>query len=116
MDKSVYAKIANNIRKYRKFNKLTQEVMAEKMGLDSQYYAQLEQGRRNFTIEKVIDSCNILHVKIEDVVPTISFENQNAMDEKKNILIANISSKLANASVKDLILIEKFIDDFISVM
>lgn len=116
MDKSYYVEIANNIRKYRKLNKLSQEAMAEKIGLDSQYYAQLEQGRRNFTIERVIDSCNVLNVQIEDVVPIISFDGNDKADVERKNLIDSISTKLSTASSKELMLVEKFIDDFISVM
>lgn len=44
--------IHQNIRKYRLLNNMTQEELAEKLDLDTQYYAQLERGERNYTIEK----------------------------------------------------------------
>lgn len=46
--------ISQNIKKYRLLNNMTQEELAGKLYLDTQYYAQLERGERNFTIEKII--------------------------------------------------------------
>ncbi len=115
MDQSIYAEIAANIRKYRELNKLTQAAMAEKINLDHQYYAQLEQGRRNFTIEKVIDSCNVLHIQIEDVIPKITDESDES-DRERKALLNEIFAKLKQASAKDLRLVDKFIDDFVSMM
>ena len=43
--------ISNNIKKYRLLNNMTQEALAEQLGLDTQYYAQLERGERNFTLK-----------------------------------------------------------------
>ena len=47
---------------------MTQEQLAELLDLDTQYYAQLERGERNFTIEKIIRLCNIFHVGIEKII------------------------------------------------
>ena len=116
MDQSIYAEIAANIRKYRELNKLTQAAMAEKINLDHQYYAQLEQGRRNFTIEKVIDSCNVLHIQIEDVIPKIAADDSDESERERKALLNEIFAKLKNASTKDLRLVDKFIDDFVSMM
>ena len=52
--------ISNNIKKYRLLNNMTQEMLAEQLGLDTQYYAQLERGERNFTLKRLIRLCSIL--------------------------------------------------------
>ena len=59
---------------------MTQEQLAELLDLDTQYYAQLERGERNFTIEKIIRLCNIFHVGIEKIIE---------IDIEKNIIKAN---------------------------
>ncbi|MBR1862318.1 MAG: helix-turn-helix transcriptional regulator [Lachnospiraceae bacterium] len=107
MNAEYSATITENIRMYRNLRGLTQENMAEKLMIDSQYYAQLEQGRRNFTIERIIDACRILGVKIEDIV---HFEEPR---ENTAPLIESINRKIAGASPKQLMLIEKFIDEFV---
>lgn len=60
--------IAQNIKKYRLLNNMTQEQLANALYLDTQYYAQLERGERNFTIEKIILACTIFHVGIENII------------------------------------------------
>lgn len=52
MEKKTQTSIAENIKKYRLLNNMTQKELSEKLFLDTQYYAQLERGERNFTIEK----------------------------------------------------------------
>ena len=47
---------------------MTQEQLANALYLDTQYYAQLERGERNFTIEKIILACTIFHVGIENII------------------------------------------------
>ena len=62
MKKNTANSISQNIKKYRLINNLTQEELAGKLNLDTQYYAQLERGERNFTIEKIINLCSIFHI------------------------------------------------------
>lgn len=47
---------------------MTQEQLANALYLDTQYYAQLERGERNFTIEKIILACTKFHVGIENII------------------------------------------------
>ncbi len=116
MNQSHYSKIAENIRKYRLLNNLTQEAMAEKLNIDYQYYAQLEQGRRNFTVERIIDSCSILHVNIEDIITTDITANKRSDKTEKASLIQTISKKLSDSSIKELLIIDKFIDTISSLL
>lgn len=69
MDITIIKKIPKNIKKYRLANNLTQEQLAEMLDLDTQYYAQLERGSRNFNIEKIVNVCELLHVDISDIIP-----------------------------------------------
>lgn len=69
MDITIIKKIPKNIKKFRLANKLTQEQLAEMLDLDTQYYAQLERGSRNFNIEKIVNICELLHVDISDIIP-----------------------------------------------
>ncbi len=98
-----YRLIAENIRSHRLQNKLTQEQMADQLGIDPQYYAQLEQGRRHFTIERIVDSCRILSVPIEKIV-TIETGQTDHQE-----LLQRISSKIEEADSWKLQLIDKII-------
>ncbi|MBO4679025.1 MAG: helix-turn-helix transcriptional regulator [Lachnospiraceae bacterium] len=106
MKEKDFRKIADNIRKYRKLNNLTQEQMAYALDLDTQYYSQLEQGRRHFTLERVLDCCEILNVKIENIVPTPSSSKEDTSD-----LVKSINDKISTFSRKELLLIDKLIGD-----
>lgn len=105
MEKSEYKEIADKIRKYRKLRDLTQDQMAFELDIDTQYYAQLEQGRRHFTLERVIDCCKVLNIKIEDIVSSPAPNEARAEEIRKDI-----NKKLAGASCKQLMLIDKIVD------
>ncbi|MCR4618885.1 MAG: helix-turn-helix domain-containing protein [Lachnospiraceae bacterium] len=96
--------IAANIKKYREMRNMTQAGMAEKLKVDLQYYYQLEHGSRNFTLEKVIDSCDILGVEISDVV--ILKKKLNSENDKLNDII----SRLKYASPDQLQAVLAFMD------
>lgn len=68
MKESTPHSIAQNIKKYRLLNNMTQEELARQLYLDTQYYAQLERGERNFTIEKIINVCSLFHIGVENII------------------------------------------------
>ena len=104
-----YQIIAENIRKYRILHNVTQEQMAEYLDIDALYYAQLEQNRRNFTMERIFDACTALHIRIEDVVPNKTTDEDE--EKKKKDALRSVNSKLSKCNSKQLLLIDKFIDD-----
>ena len=108
MKKTALNSISQNIKKYRLLNKMTQEQLAELLDLDTQYYAQLERGERNFTIEKIIRLCSIFHVEIEDI---IEIEPAEKPDSKE--ILDRILPSMENLSYSQLSLVEKFITDIL---
>jgi len=116
MDKNIYRLIAENIRKYREISKLTQAELSECLDIDAQYYSQLEQGRRNFNVEKIVDLCQILHVRIEDIIPIDNDTptKEEMMERKQQLKLLN--KKLSDASSNQIKLINRFADDFLPYM
>jgi transcriptional regulator with XRE-family HTH domain len=104
MKKTTSNPISQNIKKYRLLNNMTQEELAERLSLDTQYYAQLERGERNFTIEKIIQICTIFHIGIENI---IEIEKDNTQDTTQ--IINQLLPKLEQLSYTQLFLVEKFI-------
>ena len=100
--------ISQNIKKYRLINHMTQEDLAGKLNLDTQYYAQLERGERNFTIEKIIHLCSIFHIGIENIIEIESEENDDT-----ELLMARLTSQLKNLSYTQLTVVEKFIAEIV---
>ncbi len=96
--------IAQNIKKYRLLNHMTQEELSALLELDTQYYSQLERGERNFTLEKIIRLCHILHVGIEDIVP---ISPDPAPDTRETV--GRIVRQLEQLTPAQLSLLEKFI-------
>ena len=100
--------ISNNIKKYRLLNNMTQEALAEQLGLDTQYYAQLERGERNFTLKKLIRLCSIFQIGIEDIVQIERTEKQD-----NSGIRGEIAARLEDLSPTQLRLVEKFITEII---
>lgn len=100
--------ISQNIRKYRILNKMTQEQLAGLLELDTQYYAQLERGERNFTIEKITRICSIFHIGVDRII-----EVSPAADTDTSQMRQTISSKLDTLSLSQLKMVERFIDEVV---
>ncbi|MCH5261884.1 MAG: helix-turn-helix transcriptional regulator [Lachnospiraceae bacterium] len=100
--------IHQNIRKYRLLNNMTQEELAEKLDLDTQYYAQLERGERNFTIEKIIRLCSIYHTGIENIIEVDFKEKQDTSE-----LLQKLVPQIESLSYSQLIMLEKFINEIL---
>jgi len=100
--------IAQNIKKYRLLNNMTQEELSGKLFLDTQYYAQLERGERNFTIDKIIQACKLFHIGIENI---IEIDKSELTDTGE--LCQKLSSSLNTLTHSQLVLLEKFITDFL---
>lgn len=108
MKNNIPNSISQNIRKYRLINNMTQEELAGKLNLDTQYYAQLERGERNFTIEKIIHLCSIFHIGIEDIIEIGPSDSKNT-----DLLIQRLIPELKKLSYVQLSAVEKFINEFI---
>lgn len=90
---------------------MTQEQLANALYLDTQYYAQLERGERNFTIEKLILACTIFHVGIENI---IVIDDSSVNDNSE--LIEKIIRDIEPLSSKQLSILEKFISEVLPYM
>ena len=108
MKKNVSHSISQNIKKYRLINNMTQEELAGKLNLDTQYYSHLERGERNFTIEKIIHLCSIFHIGVEEIIEVETTEPENT-----DILTKRLISELKNLSYTQLSVVEKFITDIV---
>ena len=104
MKKNVSHSISQNIKKYRLINNMTQEELAGKLNLDTQYYSQLERGERNFTIEKIIHLCSIFHIGVEEIIEVETTEPENT-DILTKRLISELKTQLS--------VVEKFITDIV---
>ena len=67
MDFSIQIKFGICIREYRKRMGLSQEKFALSINMDRTYYASVENGKRNISLENIQKIANGLNVKISDL-------------------------------------------------
>ncbi len=103
--------ISNNIKKQRKISHLTQAEVAEKLALDTQYYAQLERGERNFTIEKIAILCGIFNVGIDKIIEVNNDEPPT--EEMSEKYIEMIKTKLKGLDLRQLKILNRYIDEIL---
>lgn len=60
--------ISHNIKTAREAKKLTQEEVAEALGVTRTNFNHIENGKVNLTVEKFIDLCLILGVEVNDLL------------------------------------------------
>lgn len=108
MKKNTSNSISQNIRKYRLINNMTQEELAGKLNLDTQYYAQLERGERNFTIEKIIHLCSIFHIGVEDIIDIEILDRRNT-----DVIMKRLTPQLQSLSYTQLSIVEKIVNEII---
>ena len=112
-DESIYRRISQNIRKYRKLNKLTQAQFAEMLSIDTQYYAQLERAERNFTLEKIVLSCKLLDVRIQDIVELDDPDDElnEETRKKRSDMLIEITDDLDSLNLGQLKILSKYMTD-----
>ncbi len=108
MNKNEPDSVARNIKKYRLLNNMTQEELAQHLNLDPQYYAQLERGERNFTLQRVVSVCRLFRIGIEDIIQIPS----DSADETQELL-QSLHKKMGALSYVQLLSLDKFIEDIV---
>lgn len=84
--------IGIRIKRLRQERKLSQESLAERVGISPKYVSSIERGKENPTLDIVIKLAGALHVEVEDVFTVV----QEETDPKKLREIANILLKEAD--------------------
>ena len=91
--------VGDNIRKYRLEHKLTQEQLAEKIGISTSFCANLERGKKSMSIMTLRDIADALEISVDCLL----YEN-NPRNHIKNIEVL-----LKEKSESFIISIEKLI-------
>lgn len=61
-------KIGNNVKRIREIRRLTQEEMAESLGMSQSNYSKLERDEIEFNISRLIEISQVLNVKPEELL------------------------------------------------
>ncbi len=90
--------VCNRIKSIRQRLKITQENIADSMGISTGEYYKLESGKYNFTIEQIITLSDILNVHIASffIEPgLLSYTNTKHLD----IIGSDVNNKIIAAEV-----------------
>lgn len=60
--------LGQRIRHYRMIHSLTQKELASELGVTPLYIAEIEQGRRGISVEKLIDICKRFNISTSDIL------------------------------------------------
>lgn len=96
-------RFGQQIRTLRKNKKLTQEALAELIGLDTQHLCKIENGSHFPTLKNLIKLANIFNLNVQDL---FSFENN------KDNMTEKIELELKQFTSEDRIFIDKFFEIF----
>lgn len=77
--------LANNLKKLRKDNNLSQEQLADKLGVSRQAISKWESGSAYPEMEKIIQICQLFDININDLLNNDIKEVKNEKEVKNNI-------------------------------
>ena len=78
--------ILKNILKIRTDKGFTQQNVAEHLGIEQGSYSLIEKGRRELSIERLLQIAIFLGVDVKDIIPYPNGEYNNSDDEVKAVL------------------------------
>jgi len=70
MEEEIRKKFGDKLRKAREKRKYTQEEVAKKAGMSSNYFAKIERGEVNTTFDKIYKIIKALKIEASDIFPT----------------------------------------------
>lgn len=85
-----YEEIGNKIRERRNFLKMTQENLANDIGVSASFISDIENARRKMSLETIIKISIVLKTSLDyfvlDNVKDVKIKNEIKFEELKNIL------------------------------
>jgi transcriptional regulator with XRE-family HTH domain len=82
--------IGQRIKHFRKVNSLTQKELAAQIGVAPLYIANVEQGRKGMSVEKLVDICERLNITPSDILTVAKRDDS----QQKEIWIEEIVTAL----------------------
>lgn len=97
-----YYEIGQRIRKYRKVHNLSQEELAEKVGISTTHMSHIETGNTKLSLPVLVSLAEVLQVRADDLLFDISHTN-------RSVLIEEIANNLEHCNVQQLNIINDLI-------
>lgn len=91
-----YYKIGQRIRKFRKSQGLSQEELAEKVGISVTHMSHIETGNTKLSLPVFVDIANELSVQTDDLLNDRAFINNNKAKGELSEILENCSNEQLN--------------------
>lgn len=89
-----YYKIGQRIRKYRKAHGLSQEQLAEKIGISVTHMSHIETGNTKLSLQVLVDITKALDVRSDDLLTDGTSNREASFDELNKTLESCSSAQL----------------------
>lgn len=96
------ATIEEKIKNMRELKNLTQEYMAEKLGITQAGYSKIESGATKISYNKIVDISNILGVQTEELLAFDSQKYFNSFNNVKGSNNGSVTIKVEEGDIKSL--------------
>lgn len=94
--------VEEKIRNIRELKNLTQEYMAERLGITQAGYSKIENGGTKLSYSKLVDIANIFEIEVEEL---LSFDSQKYFNSFNNVKGSNngsVTIKVDDGDIKSL--------------
>lgn len=76
-EEALYYSVGNQIKRYRQKSCMTQEVLAEKIGVDQRYMSMIENGKSKTSLGTYLRISRVLNIPIQALLKDISIFSQH---------------------------------------
>ncbi len=81
-----YFRIGQKIREFRKKNAISQEQLAEKVGISVTHMSHIETGNTKLSLPVLVEIARVLEIKTDDLLRDRQFLDERSYDEILDIL------------------------------
>ena len=95
MNKEVldYKRIGERIKQVRKKRRLTQEKVAEQLGVSTVYYSRIERGSSKLSLVRLVQISEILGVEISEFISGSKYKEENYLDRDMDNILSTCTPK-----------------------
>lgn len=91
-----YYEIGQRIRKYRKASNLSQEQLAEKVGISVTHMSHIETGNTKLSLSVLVDIANVLSVQTDAIIYENPQSNKTTVKQELSDIIDSCSANKLN--------------------
>jgi transcriptional regulator with XRE-family HTH domain len=103
--------IGQRIKHYRRIKDLTQRELAVHIGVASSFIANIEQGQKGVSLDKLVDICRYLDIGLSDLFPMENRDTARAKEE----MIGEIVGALRSLETEQVKMLKTMLAGFASV-